>query len=58
MRPALLNVLRACDIPDVLGMLAPRPLVVYAAQSPALDKTATIYQAAGAAGMFSRKKGL
>ena len=25
--PALLNVLRVCDIPDVLGMLAPRPLI-------------------------------
>ena len=53
--PALLNVLRVCDIPDVLGMLAPRPLVVYAAPSPSLDKTAAIYQAAGAAGKFSRK---
>ena len=53
--PALLNVLRVCDIPDVLGMLAPRPVVVYAAPSPSLDKTAAIYQAAGAAGKFSRK---
>ncbi len=55
--PALLNVLRVCDIPEVLGMLAPRPVVVYAAPSPSLDKTAAIYQAAGAAGKFSRKKG-
>jgi dienelactone hydrolase len=53
--PALLNVLRVCDIPDVLGMLAPRPVVVYAAPSPSLDKTAAIYQAAGAAGKFSRR---
>ena len=55
--PALLNVLRVCDIPEVLGMLAPRPVVVYAAPSPLLDKTAAIFQAAGAAGKFSRKKG-
>jgi dienelactone hydrolase len=55
--PALLNVLRVCDIPEVLGMLAPRPVVVYAAPSPSLDKTAAIYQAAGAAGKFTRKKG-
>jgi len=54
--PALLNVLRVCDIPEVLGMLAPRPVVVYAAPSPSLDKTAAIFQAAGAAGKFSRKK--
>jgi hypothetical protein len=52
-----LNVLRVCDIPEVLGMLAPRPVVVYAAPSPSLDKTAAIYQAAGAAGKFTRKKG-
>ncbi len=55
--PALLNVLRVCDIPEVLGMLAPRPVVVYAAPSPSLDKTAAIFQAAGAAGKFSRTKG-
>jgi dienelactone hydrolase len=54
--PALLNVLRVCDVPDVLGMLAPRPLVVYADRSPGLDKAEAIYTAAGAGGKFSRKQ--
>ena len=45
--PPLLNVLRVCDIPDVLGMLAPRPLVIYADRSAALDKVTAIYAAAG-----------
>jgi dienelactone hydrolase len=53
--PAILNILRVCDIPDVLGMLAPRPLTVYGPPSPSLDRTAAIYQAAGAAGEFSRR---
>jgi hypothetical protein len=45
--PSLLNVLRVCDIPDVLGMLAPRPLVVYSDRSQELDKVTAIYKAAG-----------
>jgi dienelactone hydrolase len=45
--PALLNVLRVCDIPDVLGMLAPRPLVIYSNRSGDLGKVAAIYNAAG-----------
>jgi hypothetical protein len=53
--PPLLNVLRVCDIPDVLGMLAPRPLTVYAGQAAALDKVAAIYKAADAAGKFARQ---
>jgi hypothetical protein len=52
--PPLLNVLRVCDIPDVLGMLAPRPLVVYSERSGALDKVAAIYEAAGAPREFTR----
>lgn len=44
--PQLLNVLRVCDVPDVLGMLAPRRLTVY---GPArrLEKVTAIYAAAG-----------
>jgi dienelactone hydrolase len=53
--PAILNLLRVCDIPEVLGMLAPRPLTIYAPPAPALDRAAAIYQAAGAAGNFHRK---
>jgi hypothetical protein len=50
-----LNVLRVCDIPDVLGMLAPRPLILEAAPCPAWDRAAAIYAAAGHAGKFTRK---
>ncbi len=45
--PALLNVLRVCDIPDVLGMLAPRPLVIYSDRAGTLEKVAAIYATAG-----------
>jgi hypothetical protein len=45
--PPLLNVLRVCDIPDVLGMLAPRPLTLAAGPSPGWQRVAAIYAAAG-----------
>jgi len=47
--PPFLNVLRVCDIPDVLGMLAPRKLVIRSASTDAWAKTQAIYEAAGAA---------
>lgn len=50
--PPLLNVLRVCDIPDVLGMLAPRPLVIYTDHTGSLEKVAEIYRAAGATGRY------
>lgn len=46
--PQFLNVLRVCDVPETLGMLAPRPLTILGNPSPALAKTVAIYQAAGA----------
>ncbi len=46
--PQFLNVLRVCDIPDVLGMLAPRPLTIHGQDGAALQKVARIYTAAGA----------
>jgi hypothetical protein len=47
--PQLLNVLRVCDIPDVLGMIAPRPLTVYGVSVDDLEKVTEIYTVAGAA---------
>jgi hypothetical protein len=46
--PQFLNVLRVGDVPDLLGLLAPRPLVI---DSDALqfDRVAEFYAAAGAA---------
>ncbi len=54
--PALLNVLRVCDVPDILGMLAPRPLTVHGEGGDALDKVAAMYAAAGAPKSFVRNK--
>jgi hypothetical protein len=50
--PQFLNVLRVCDIPDVLGMLAPRALTIYGNQSELPRKVAQIYAAAGASTNF------
>jgi len=47
--PALLNVLRVCDIPDALGMSAPRPVILVGNRAPQLEKSALIYRLAGAA---------
>ncbi len=47
--PPLLNVLRVCDIPDVLGMIAPRRLIICGLPAERLAKVRAIYQAAGAA---------
>ncbi|MBI4661199.1 MAG: prolyl oligopeptidase family serine peptidase [Verrucomicrobia bacterium] len=50
--PALLNVLRVCDVPEVLGMFAPRSLTVRGTPLDSLRKVEAIYRAAGAAGKF------
>jgi dienelactone hydrolase len=52
--PQFLNVLRVCDIPDALGLLAPRPLTLIGADDPAFERTAAIYAAAGAERFFQR----
>ena len=36
--PQLLNVMRVCDIPDVLGMLAPKPLILQGKHADAVGK--------------------
>jgi dienelactone hydrolase len=46
--PQFLNVLRVCDVPDVLGMLAPRPLTIQGGEAEPLKKVTAIYAAAGA----------
>jgi hypothetical protein len=51
--PIFLNVLRVLDIPEALGLLAPRPLTIYSSER-AFDKTAEIYRHAGAADKFKR----
>ncbi|MBM3880138.1 MAG: hypothetical protein FJ387_10535 [Verrucomicrobia bacterium] len=46
--PQFLNVLRVCDVPEVLGMLAPRSLTIETAAHEALERVAALYTAAGA----------
>ena len=53
--PQFLNVLRVCDIPDVLGMLAPRPLTLCAKSGERWERTAAAYGAAGNSGAFVLK---
>jgi hypothetical protein len=52
--PIFLNVLRVLDIPDALGLLAPRPLTLVNAKDKAFDRTAEIYKLAGAEGKLQR----
>jgi len=53
--PHFLSVLRVLDIPEALGCLAPRPLVLINARDPAFDRTVAIYSAAGAADRLERR---
>lgn len=53
--PALLNVLRVCDIPEAMGMLAPRAVTVIGGKQDACGITAAIYRAAGAEDKFVAK---
>ena len=45
--PHFLNVLRVLDIPDALGLLAPKKLTIVGARAEAFKKTAALFEAAG-----------
>jgi len=45
--PRLLNALRVCDVPDVCGMLAPRPLKLRTDREALLARVRSGYEAAG-----------
>ncbi|HEX7902157.1 MAG TPA: prolyl oligopeptidase family serine peptidase [Planctomycetota bacterium] len=53
--PHFINVLRVLDIPEALGMLAPRKLTLINAKDPAFDRTVEIYRRAGAADKIDRR---
>jgi cephalosporin-C deacetylase-like acetyl esterase len=53
--PHFLNVIRVLDIPDALGLLAPRPLTIIGGKDKAFDRTAEIYKLAGAADKLKRE---
>jgi cephalosporin-C deacetylase-like acetyl esterase len=46
--PQLLNVLRVCDVPVSLGLIAPRPLTLVGAKAEAFEATAAAYASATA----------
>jgi dienelactone hydrolase len=46
--PHFLNVLRVLDIPEALGLLAPKKLAIHGAGLESFKKTATLYEIAGA----------
>jgi dienelactone hydrolase len=46
--PQFLNVLRVCDVPDALGLIAPRPLRIAGADASQFSRTVSAYSAAGA----------
>lgn len=47
--PHFLNVLRLLDIPEALGLLAPRPLTIYTQHPQAFERTVEVYRRANAA---------
>ena len=53
--PQFLNVLRVADVPDLLGMIAPRRLAIISGDD-GFQKTAAIYRAAGAVKQFTISK--
>ena len=46
--PQFLNVLRVCDVPDSLGLIAPRPLTLVGIEPKDFERTTAAYAAAGA----------
>jgi cephalosporin-C deacetylase-like acetyl esterase len=53
--PIFLNVMRVLDIPEALGLLAPRPLTLVNAKDRAFERTVEIYKRAGAEKNLSLK---
>jgi dienelactone hydrolase len=53
--PIFLNVLRVLDIPEALGLLAPRPLTLIDAKDKAFDRIAEIYKLGGAEKQLQRQ---
>src|SRR5262249_25545338 len=53
--PIFLNVLQVLDIPEALGLLAPKPLVLVDASDKVFDRVEQIFQLAGASTHCQRK---
>jgi len=52
----LLNVLRVCDVPEALGLLAPRPVTVVGPAANCEETAAALYRSAGAPEKFTVQK--
>jgi dienelactone hydrolase len=46
--PQFLNVLRVCDVPEALGLVAPRPLTIVGSLADRFTATSAAYEAGGA----------
>jgi cephalosporin-C deacetylase-like acetyl esterase len=53
--PHFLGVLRVLDVPEALGLLAPRRLTLVGAKDKAFDRTAAVFEAAGASDHLRRQ---
>ena len=53
--PHFLGVMKVLDVPDVLGLLAPRQVALINAKDAVFERTADAYKAAGYAGRVERK---
>jgi dienelactone hydrolase len=53
--PQFLNILRVADVPELLGLLSPRPLMVVS-EDERFQRTSAIYEAAGAAEKLTVRK--
>jgi fermentation-respiration switch protein FrsA (DUF1100 family) len=53
--PQFLNILRVADVPQLLGLLAPRPLTIVS-DDERVQRTGTIYNAAGATDRLTIRK--
>lgn len=54
--PALLNVLRVGDVPEALGLVAPRPVTLLGAEAAFAARSAALYRAAGHGGQLVLKE--
>ena len=53
--PQFLNVLRVCDVPDLLGLLAPRHIELIDAPPGVVEELAAIYAASGASQELAKR---
>lgn len=55
--PQFLNILRVCDVPQMLGMIAPRPLTLVGASPEVVRYVSMVYAAAGASEKLTIREG-